>query len=500
MHCAVAGLAASVLLGAVPVFAEPVWVGPTWSSDQVRSARDGAPEPTLSFDLHTETASAGAAPRIETSHVVLAPDFDEVSTGATHVVDDFFLHRMFSWSDGAKSFNILDGHALPAFRVMELANRRAMAAMQNRLATASGKPISPSDNDPYWREAELGVSDPLDTPLALHKTASGTDLVLGGDPVVRIEGKTAALTEAERKALTRYLALHLPLHPQARGALADAGLLPATLTLGVYQGFTKQTVTYAFSKPVRAPTGYPLPPGLGSNVEAALAPAGSSSAAGVHAAVQAINGHFGKPKPTPDEIIAAMRKAVASGKPLEVWLDYMEFLQQYGFELFGAKSAELQQTMVPLVKPVLTDPEVARLHAASDIASGMIHQPVDRQAAARYLAQAKALDALPFGTFRYVTFANLVGGSKDTGAWDKAIFDAMPSPLVANYWTHIAAYPRASNAYKDTGTTYLAGFDTPKAWMAFDLGRAVDPDWRSNAMKSVADYEAVLEANEPDFF
>ncbi|MDF2901037.1 MAG: hypothetical protein K0Q62_1096, partial [Phenylobacterium sp.] len=72
--------------------------------------------------------------------------------------------------------------------------------------------------------------------------------------------------------------------------------------------------------------------------------------------------------------------------------------------------------------------------------------------------------------------------------------------VVDNYWIHIAAYPWASNAFKDAGDAYFESFDTPDAWLAYDLGRAVDPEWRSGVMARVGVMEADLRARHPEFF
>ena len=486
--------------GAGGAFAQMPHVGPTWTSDRVRATRPAAPEPALAFDVRQVTTAADAPPKVETSHVLLAPDFTYIVNGKTHTLDDFRLGRTFTWSDGAETFVSVDGHALPAFRVLELANRKTIQAILERVQSTTGKTIGASDNGPYWREAELGVTDASDAPLTPHRTASGTDFLLGGEPVVRMQDQAVGLAEADRKPLTRYLALHLPLHPQVRHALAGADVLPARMEIDAYLLNKKEIIAFAFSGATRTRADYPLPAALQPDVEGVLGAAGTASAPGVQAVVQTIDGRFGKSKPTPVEIIAALRKAAADGHPMEVWLWFNAYLQQYGYMLKAADGPALIETLKPLIRTALQDPEVARFAAVSALSANTQGGSEDRQEAARYLASLKALDALPFGTFRYVTFANLVVGAKDAGKWGKAIFASMPSPLVANYWTHIAAYPWSANVYKDAGDAYFRNFDTPRAWTAFDLGRAVDPDWRYSTLQSVASYEATLEANQPDFF
>jgi len=117
----------------------------------------------------------------------------------------------------------------------------------------------------------------------------------------------------------------------------------------------------------------------------------------------------------------------------------------------------------------------------------------------RYLSNADNLDKIEFGTFRYVTFANLVRISGGTKKWDKAIFEKMPS-LTDGYWKHIAAYPWASNAFKDLGDTWYVQFEAFRAWEAWDLGRAVDPDWPRGSMQSVTKLEQNIRSAMPDNF
>ncbi len=488
------------LAGAASVSAQPAAIGPTWTSDQVRAARPLTPESTLAFDVRQETTSADAATKAEISRVVLAPDFVLVTSGRVHTLDDFSLHRTFVWSDGAPTFANLNSHAQPAFRAQELANRKGLQAILTHLEGATGKSFEPSNDTPYWREAELGISDPPDMPLTPRTTGSGADFLLGSDPVVQTSGQAVALNGSDRQPLIRYFALHLPLHPQVRHALADAKALPTRMVVQAYLLNRKRTIVFTVSGAARATAAYPLPADLRPDVEEALGASGTASAPGVRAAKEAIEGRYAKPKPTAGAMLAALHAAAAGGRSMEVWLWFNAYLQQYGYTLKGPEGQVTIQALAPLIRVALQDPQVARFAAASALSGNAPNASGDRQEAARYIASATSLDTLPFGTFRYVTFANLVAGARDAGKWDKAVFASMPSPLVANYWTHIAAYPWSANAYKDAGDAYVRSFDTLKAWTAFDLGRAVDPHWRSSNLKNVADYETVLEEKEPDFF
>ena len=76
----------------------------------------------------------------------------------------------------------------------------------------------------------------------------------------------------------------------------------------------------------------------------------------------------------------------------------------------------------------------------------------------------------------------------------------MPKNLADDYWIHIAAYPWASNAYKDVGDYYFRGYDTPAAWQAYDMGRTIDPNWATGVMASVSKMEDGIRQQFPDFF
>ncbi len=180
---------------------------------------------------------------------------------------------------------------------------------------------------------------------------------------------------------------------------------------------------------------------------------------------------------------------------MEAAFAFFNLSQQYPQML---TDAQVLNALRPQIRAFVSDAQVARLVAASEMA-GDSKAPGDRQDAARFLANVKT-DDLPFGTFRYVTFANLIRGSGDTSKWDQAIFQAMPRSLADDYWTHIAAYPWSSFAFKDLGDTYYSDYDPANAWLAYDLGRAIDKGWRSGPMGSLSDYEDRLRTQFPDFF
>ena len=478
--------------------ASDVAAPPQWTSDQVRAARSPAPENALVFDLRTETTGAGAPTRTTASTVTLTPTYTYVAAGPNQSIDDYTLCRTFAWSAAKPTFTSLSCYAVPASKVIELANRRFLAGMLAHIGKAAEAPLS-IGAQPYWSEAELGVQDAPTAPLTVRKTGDTTQYRLGDEVVVRLTGVAARLTGDEPRRLVRFLARDIPLHPQPRRDLGAGVELPARMEIEVVALNKKQLMVVTISNVRRAQAAFPLPVGLESDLRTRTAVGDTPMARGVRQTLLAIDGRSAIVKPTPQALLQSLREASSHGRAVETLLRFMQFTQQYPSQLTGADRKVIAGEIAPLVRRALQDPEAASFLQASALSGGP-QVAGDRPAAAAYLAHAADLDAIPFGTFRYVTFANLVRISPGSSKWDPAIFKAMPSPLVVGYWTHIAAYPWANGAFKDAGDTYLTGFDTPDAWLAYDLGRAVDPDWRSGPMAYVAHNEDTLRSRQPDFF
>ena len=469
---------------------------PEWTSDQVRAARPTGLEDALVFDLRVETRNGDGSSRVETSTVELTPSFTYVEAGPNRALDDYALCRTFTWSNAVTGFQNASCYAQPAFVTFELANRlRLQAILSHAGPTAT---VDPASVAPYWGETELSAQAAAGTPLVMAQTPDGREYRLQGRPVVQAAGAAGQLGPDERQRFARFLARHVHLHPQVRRDLAAEGLLPARLEVETRLVSKPGREVILISNLRRAKFAYPLPAELAAD----LVVPGQADATLVRAlqqVVPAIEGRPTTPKPSLDDLRAALRDAAARHRPVEVALRFLQLAQQYPTALSGPDHAASVAEIGPLIRAAAQDPAAARLLQVQALA-GSATAAGDREAAARYLAGARELDSLPFGAFRYVTFANLARVSPGAAKWDPAIFKAMPSPLVANFWTAIAAYPWASGPYKDAGDTYLQGFDAGHAWLAYDLGRAIDPDWRSGSMSYLARFEQQLRSTQPDFF
>ena len=474
------------LLSSAATGAPPSVPTPDWSSDQVRAARSTSPTDALIIDYKREVTAAGASSQVESGSITLARDFVEVASPIGYGLDDFALCRSLNWRDGDAAFANESCYAGPAVRLAELANRRVLRTVLETAMKGSPKHLGDMSS-PYWAEQELAVQETASDPLVVSRKAQSTEWRLGRQVVVRTSGGFS-FSGAERKAVERYFARHLDLHPQVRQALLEAGNLPERLMIERRQLGHPSTEVITFSNPQRRSVNYPLPPHLVSAL-VVRSQAKTTEGAGLRQALLAVAGTAKPPKPSLDELMDRIRTAVADGRSLEAFLQFLALSQQYGGELQSdpAKMEKLRR-LAPSIRAAMAAPEVAEFNLASNLA-GSAQPSSQREAAARYLAGADQLDKLTFGTFRYVTFANLVRTSSDATGWDKSIASHMPS-LADCYWTHIAAYPWASPAFKDLGDFWYTEFDTARAWQAWDLGRAVDPGWRGGPMQAVADLES----------
>jgi len=482
-------LAAAILfLGVGAAQAADVLAPPQWSSDQIRAARPIAAAPALVLSFERTTIAGKAAPVTVSERVTLTASFTFVESPDQDLLTDHALCRVLMWKPSSAALHSDSCYALVAFRIYEGANRRLLHRI------LEGVKAAPETLNPYWDEAELGYQETPSDPLTRTATPEGADYRLGDVLAVRLRGPMTTVSADEMHEFVRDLANRIPLHPQVRRYLARGLQLPTTIEIAGFRNGQPYSQTITIKSVQRQTAAYPLPAGLTSDLVTSDDARETPRGKGLRAALAVASGE--NRAPSAATLIAAYGDDVKAGKPVNALLDFLELTQLEG-PLFqtDAGRALLTEDIKPTIQAVLADPAAVQFWRASGIAGG---GSGDREAAAKYLA-ATNLDDLPFGTFRYVTFANLIRGAGDTSKWDPAIFRSMPRPE-DGVWTHIARYPWGSNAYKDLGDTYFASYDMTDAWLAYDLGRSVDRQWRTGVIKVLSDFEDRLPVTQPDFF
>lgn len=479
----------SVLIAALAALAAPLAAGaaPHWTSTQIRAARSVEAEDALVFRMEGQLARQDKV-QDDSSTVTLAPTFTHVVSGAQHTLYDHRLCLVLSWRAGG-AVESVNCHATLAFKVMELANRNALAPF-TRLASPALAGI-----EGEWAEVELGVQAKPRSVLK-QKTAGGViEHRLGKLVVHRVTPGSERLSQAEAERFGRFLALRGLVHPQARRQIVESALLPARIETDLSAGLPASRWAYTLSAPQRSPVAYPLPAGLPSALRQSVETGTTARDKGVRRALAVLDGADPEVKP---ELRALMDGFKTDPSPLQAYLLFLNLTQQYSAELDGANNPLIAEAGDP-IRRVLRDPATLRFHNIGGLA-GDPQAKGDREAAARFLASWSDMDRLRFGTFRHVTYANLLRVSEGAAEWSADTRAGMPAQLTDNYWIHIAAYPWAGNAYKDLGDTHLQAYMTPDAWLAYDLGRAVDPAWRAGTLAQVAAMEAQLARDHPEFF
>jgi len=488
----VALAAASVIVVAISVLAlvrlneGEAQAMPYSSSDQIRAARPLGAQEALTIDL--TLVGVGANPAEKRARATLAQTFNHVEMDGTHQLDDYALCRTLSWPEDGGVVN-MNCHAFPFFAFNELQNRLALAKV---IVSAGDKPTV--EVAPYWSETGLGVAAPGARPLQVQATQGGVQYLLGSQAAGSISGDLGALSRTEAKALSRFLARHFPMHPQMRADIAGRGRLPTVIEVmqtNPAGQVVAQRMTLANLRREKAE--YPLPAGLPSALRAQVAKDASPRGQALRRALAVVDSGGKDKPPSFESLVGDVR--TGGERPLASLMLFLNLTQQYGGRLNADRAA--LDPIRPQIQAFLRDPRAGRFLAANELA-GSRNAPGDRVAAARFLAEADALDKMAFGTFRYVTYANLAANSEGSAQWPADIRAKMPERLEDNYWRHIAAYPWASNAYADLAN--LFPFDPAAAWLLQDLGRAVDPDWKSGVMGRVAAYEERLRAIAPDFY
>jgi hypothetical protein len=418
---------------------------------------------------------------ITNSTVTLTPSYTHVVSGNVHSLHDAALCRVFAWSD--KPF---------------MSNTSCFVGPALGLLKVEG--VQAKTLDPYWAESAIGLqSTPADR-LTVRRRGSETDYRLKDTVVVRLIGVAAKLSPAESMEMTRYYSRNVHLHPQVRRDLEKTSSLPARLEIDTRLP-SKDHEILTISNVRRGKVSFPLPPGLTSVLRADTLFNDPVVQRGIEQSLLAIDGQSAIRKPTGKELFDGMQKAAEQGRQGELALLYMNLAEQYPTWINTAEGRPHVEDIAVLQDMVAASKDIsaATLWRGSEYVR-YPNGPGNREDMALLLTDLAALDPLPFNTYRYVLFANLARTSSLSMKWNPGIFNLMPRPLVNNFWTHIAAYPWASSAYSEAADVYMADGDPFAAWLAYDLGRAVDKDWRDGEMAKATAIEQEIRSSQPDFF
>jgi hypothetical protein len=221
---AIAAIAAVLSLFAVSSFAAGVTplISPAAGSDNVLGRLDAEPE--LRLHYRVERAAAPA----EMVTIGLAKDYHYRSSPLGLTVYDYRVRRIFRVSSDSQFIN--DSlYAEVWYRRAELDNRAAIAAALNKGGIDVGKGLA--GQDPFWAEAELGVTTSKFARPNLQRIESKDRIAwrTNDDEVVAVRYRQDAVPEELRPALRRLWPSIAAIHPQVADELAQSGRLPEEL-------------------------------------------------------------------------------------------------------------------------------------------------------------------------------------------------------------------------------------------------------------------------------
>ena len=496
MRWTIACVVALILLGFLNTANAGEPVGPDWDSNQILEVRGQAKNDMILLNYRSETTGGGKAPLIDTGIAFLGVDFDHIITNNSQAITDYKFCRVYVWSPSGNIFDNQSCYADPAFRKIELSNRLKLGKILGKVGAKNFEGIG--DDHSFWLAQEFAVQNSEPKSLTMVESKVNFNWQVSGETVAILSQDGLRFDAHDTKRFARYLARHINIHPQIRQAILDRQILPYKIEI-IHRKFEGASIeTISFSSSQRIVSAYPLPPNMSASIFV-KSEGTTAKAVGIKKSLSAIAGTANSIKPSFEELLQKLELQAKLGDSIQTTLTFLKLTQFYGGALFSEKQKmDRLRKIMPDVALQLQTGEGAKFMAASNLA-GSAGKGNEREVAAAYLADAKNLDELDFGTFRLVTFANLARITTDSAQWDKRIFENVPS-LTDSYWTHIAAHPWASNTFKDLGDTEYSQFNTFAAWDAWDLGKAIDPDWQGGSLKSLVELENKIRTAMPDNF
>jgi plasmid stabilization system protein ParE len=475
--------------------------GPSLSSDQIRKLRDAGEQPETRFKIVVESYDVddnGVAAELgDRRDIILGigPNYFHVTTDNILKIYDFDLSRVFTVDLGARAFSNTSMYAMVAFRGAEANNRQRMA----QISAEVGLPTSPTNSDPFWRASELGIAvgDDKNVSLQVSKTAEGhTDFIYEGDTVARLGPETYAIGQRAKRLFNRFLRHEMNLHPAYVERLASIQLLPNGITFRRYERLDKfREIRVRIGAPVRVVWDFPLEPGLRSEPSMYLNDPLTRRI--LPTIISATAGHRGNGPPSPQQFIDAMRHHLENGPILDAFLVFLE-VNLYMPEALQCPSTSNDDCRIAaaVIARVRDNPSLMKIYASigyqssgigiSDAISTLVRTPREGLTHGYMLSlyQANALSDLA----RHMEARDL----NESKRLEELALTSFADALRGN--------PYIGSFYKDIGNHYFKRFNTPLAWLYWDLGRQLPVRSTFDKLNDIDKFEAKLRQINPEFF
>lgn len=411
----------------------------------------------------TETTSPAAGsgtpappPEHGTLIVRLEPEAVALRRADEETIYDFSAGRFVTLDHARREARAFALHAVPAFRELELENRRVMA----RMLEAIGQKYEPAE-----AEADLGMAmdPPARVRLKIRRQGDGKDFLLNGRQATSFVGAEPPLPAELQRALERLLVYEARPHPLIRAELMREARLPRRLVLQRVLAGSVTTITWELKEAAQQPfdvaaaiSAYPLQP---LEKEGLL-----------ELAFRVQNGQAGT-APAAADYVARAERLLAGGR---------------GFEAF------LAATELSFATGETRDELLRRARDAA--------QPDPRMQAVLRALALEARDAQgALAALGTVSAEGLAGGHVlDVLRANQHIRLRQGKDALLAFRRALAVNPFLVGPWIDAGRLYFGSYQTMLAWACLDAARAIAPD--SSLLRPVEEIEAGLRRKHPEFY
>ncbi|HEY8050421.1 MAG TPA: hypothetical protein VIE63_14700 [Ramlibacter sp.] len=425
-------------------------------------AAHAALEIQVEINSHTEAppgAKNAPADRHTTMNASLGPGVMVVRSGATYAVYDFARRKRVLVDTANRQRVEFSLYDIVGFRAAELRNREMMAK-----ALAAAKINAPAASK-VDAENALSIQDGPPEPLQAHVDGADEVFEVGGQTVFRRSTDAMPVDKADARAFAQFMRYCVGGHPQVLARLTDTASVSRHYVLTTHTvGTTTEDIVVRSVKTIPAvnlpdvadvPLRKPSAPGL-DTVDQVLDRAAALTLTDRAIAIER----------NQKELDAALR----DGRGLDAYLRLAEA---------GLITGQAPRIAPEQIAMVQADANVKLLAPAL--------APRSKEEAAHAIgAIAQVRGATSMGYMLDIFEANDRARAGDGLAALKMMLRVLET------------HPAIASAYKDLGDFLYLRFDMPRAWRAWDVGRAMAP--QIAIFRAVDQYEANLARMHPEFF
>jgi hypothetical protein len=441
--------------------------GPTFTGMQI-----------LTYRRTQDPKVEGAAPQ---TVIGIGQDIIYREDGQIRRVVDLRLGRVYNLQ-GTRYFNTPIAPEI-VIRENELANRIGLS----KAVAAAGIERDRLDvmGEPYWRAVDLKVM-PTDEPPPVVKTRhdGGETVFLYNDSeVVRWRPADKALAAPQAANLARVLLWFFKIHPSLIAQLVKDGTAPRHLTVHWRLADKPQSDDYQLVSSQWCAACEALPakgePGLfiGGVLENEMAPIMIAAAQGKFTAVSS------------EEYLHRIDAALDKGATLEAFLWFNERLLQYGVrKCQPTESDDYCRVQNRLVAQIQWDADVRSFSQARSKAS---------------IESANAIAGLrsKVGPNAYYIDLSSANAIPPSAIWFKSVDVEPLKSADKRMASALAGMPMVPAVYRDIGNMYFNAMNVGRAWLAWEMGRAIPGrSMEPNMWARVDAMEATTRQRHPEFY